>query len=95
MSREVIEWLFRIIGVPEKSDFVKDFVFKELSRVFGLRGSESDCTPLRMILEDALKDEERRRKIVEYVRALIREAEDLESLYRESERKTEEIEIYV
>ncbi len=99
MSREVISWLLNELGISLRSfltgslhlnrrsymfiDDIEDFLFWRLVELYRPVGSVDACKELRRVLEEELKDEERRIALRSLILQLIQE-------YMESQREEEE-----
>ncbi len=96
MSIQVVEWLLERLRLSEKasSEAIKDFIFRNLVNMYGLVGSVNMCRDLEQRLKETLKDNDRARKLKDYVESLIKVYNDWENS-KKKRRGTEKEELLV
>jgi len=96
MSIQVVEWLLERLRLSEKasSEAIKDFIFRNLVNMYGLVGSVNMCRDLEQKLKETLKDNDRARKLKDYVESLIKVYNDWENS-KKKRRGTEKEELLV
>jgi len=88
LSRAVIRWLLTQLNMPltrlisETSGFyifdpriaeeLEEFIFQNLSVLYGAIGAVDYCSELERILREEIKDERKREYLIQYVRYLVK-----------------------
>jgi len=97
MSIQVVEWLLERLKLAEKAnnEAIKDFIFRNLVNMYGLVGSANMCQDLEQKLKETLKDEDRAKKLKDYIESLIKVYNDWENSKKKRERvEKEELLVY-